>query len=160
MWLPSLGINYVDLHRVNCYAKGRLELNIVKPNDFDALLASNIARFLIYLQTNSMHVLMLKKLLFTLMLGCGAVPFMVQQVNAMPGVEIIENDFSQISIELKGSTLRVAGAAGEDLYIYNITGVRVLSLRVDGNDKSYNLNLPKGCYIVKVGSVVRKISIR
>ena len=124
-------IKYVDLHRVNCYAEGRLELNIVKPNDFDALLASNIARFLIYLQTNSMHVLMLKKLLFTLMLGCGAVPFMVQQVNAMPGVEIIENDFSQISIELKGSTLRVAGAAGEDLYIYNITGVRVLSLRVE-----------------------------
>ena len=44
------------------------------------------------------------------------------------------------------------------LYFY--LGVRVLSIRVDGNDKSYNLNLPKGCYIVKVGNVVRKISIR
>ncbi|MDD3387351.1 MAG: secretion protein, partial [Prevotella sp.] len=29
-----------------------------------------------------------------------------------------------------------------------------------GADKSYNLNLPKGCYIVKVGKVVRKVSIR
>lgn len=103
---------------------------------------------------------MIRNILFSLMLVCGAVPFTVAQANAMPGVEIIENDFSQISIDLKGSVLHVDGAAGENLYIYNVTGVRVLSIKVDGNDKSYNLNLPKGCYIVKVGSVVRKISIR
>ena len=48
----------------------------------------------------------------------------------------------------------------EMLQIYNVTGVCVMSLRVDGQDKRYNLNLPKGCYIVKVGKVVRKISIR
>ena len=46
------------------------------------------------------------------------------------------------------------------LKIYNVSGVCVMSLRVDGQDKRYNLNLPKGCYIVKVGKVVRKISIR
>lgn len=79
---------------------------------------------------------------------------------ANPGIEIVENDFSQIEINIKGNTLYVSGAAGETLYIYNITGVRVTSFKVDGSDKSYNLNLSKGCYIVKVGSVVRKISIR
>ena len=65
----------------------------------------------------------------------------------------------QISIFFDGSTLRVTGAAGLNLYVYSITGVRVLSTRIEGADKSFNLNLQRGCYIVKVGNVVRKISI-
>ena len=44
--------------------------------------------------------------------------------------------------------------------IYNVAGVRVMSFKVEGPDKRYELNLQKGCYIVKVGKVVRKISIR
>ena len=35
-----------------------------------------------------------------------------------------------------------------------------MSFRVEGFDKRFELNLPKGCYIVKVGKTVRKISIR
>lgn len=35
-----------------------------------------------------------------------------------------------------------------------------MSIKVEGADKYYELNLPKGCYIVKVGKVVRKISIK
>ena len=35
-----------------------------------------------------------------------------------------------------------------------------MNVKVDSSEKSYPLNLPKGCYIVKVGKVVRKISIR
>lgn len=81
--------------------------------------------------------------------------------SAMSAVEIVDNDFQAITISINSeSVLRVTGAAGETLYIYNITGVRVMSIKVDGADKSYNLNLPKGCYIVKVGKMVRKISIR
>lgn len=76
------------------------------------------------------------------------------------GIEIVQADFNDITVYIQGSTLHVAGAAGLDLYIYNITGVRVMSIKVDGSDRSYNLNLPKGCYIVKVGNVVRKISIK
>lgn len=84
-----------------------------------------------------------------------------QVSNAVPAIEIIENDFQNIAISVnKESVLRITGAAGEVLSIYNVTGVRVMSLKIEGADKSYNLNLPKGCYIVKVGKVVRKISIR
>lgn len=79
---------------------------------------------------------------------------------AMPAIEIVENDFQTITISVsQDAVLRVTGAAGQTLYVYNVTGVRVMSIKVDGSDKSYNLNLPKGCYIVKVGKVVRKISI-
>lgn len=81
--------------------------------------------------------------------------------SATSAVEIVDNDFQAITISINSeSVLRVTGAAGEILYIYNITGVRVMSIKVDGADKSYSLNLPKGCYIVKVGKMVRKISIR
>lgn len=81
--------------------------------------------------------------------------------SATSAVEIVDNNFQAITISINSeSVLRVTGAAGETLYIYNITGVRVMSIKVDGADKSYSLNLPKGCYIVKVGKMVRKISIR
>lgn len=75
-------------------------------------------------------------------------------------IELIENELQNITISISSSTLHVAGANGEMLYIYNVAGVRVMSIKVDGPDKRYELNLPKGCYIVKVGKTVRKISIK
>ena len=51
-------------------------------------------------------------------------------------------------------------APQDTLSIYNVAGVHVQSFRVEGADRRYELNLPKGCYIVKVGKVVRKISIK
>ncbi len=84
-----------------------------------------------------------------------------QMVKASTSIEIIDNEPQQVTISVSGEgVLRVTGASGQTLYVYNITGVRVLSVKVDGSDKSYNLNLSKGCYIVKVSKTVRKISIR
>lgn len=80
--------------------------------------------------------------------------------NANNAIEIIENDINSITITVSESTLRVTGALGQMLCIYNVAGVHVQSFRVEGSDKRYELNLPKGCYIVKVGKVVRKISIK
>lgn len=80
-------------------------------------------------------------------------------VVAGPAVEIVENDLQAVSIRLTGNELRITGAAGEMMQIYNVAGVRVMTVKIDSSDKTYNLNLPKGCYIVKVGKIVRKISI-
>lgn len=107
-----------------------------------------------------MQTSMIKTLLKITLLSASLFLAMPSSAMAAPGIEVVENQFSQITITVNESVLRVTGAAGQQLYIYNITGVRVLSIKVDGSDKSYNLNLPKGCYIVKVGNVVRKISIR
>lgn len=81
-------------------------------------------------------------------------------VEAAPSIEIIDTDLQPVTINLQESTLRVVGASGQMLYIYNVAGVRVKSIKVEGDDKRIELNLPKGCYIVKVGKTVRKISIR
>ena len=79
---------------------------------------------------------------------------------ANPGIEIVETDFQQISISYANSILRVTGAEGEVLQIYNVAGVRVMNVKVEGEDKRFELSLPKGCYIVKVGKCVRKISVK
>ena len=61
---------------------------------------------------------------------------------------------------VEGSQLRVTNGNGQTLRVYNVTGVHVRVFNVDGMDKCYDLNLPKGCYIIKIGKTVRKISIR
>jgi hypothetical protein len=81
-------------------------------------------------------------------------------VCANESIEITDNDFDNISINISGSVLTITGANGQMLQIYNVAGVRVMNVKVEGDEKRYDLSLPKGCYIVKVGKYVRKISIR
>ena len=75
-------------------------------------------------------------------------------------VEIIEQEFQSISVTVVGSIMHVTGANGQILQVYNVAGVCVMTLKVDGNDKRYDLNLPKGYYIVKVGKAVKKFPIK
>ncbi len=75
-------------------------------------------------------------------------------------IEIIDTEIQNISISINESVLHVTGANGQVLHVYNVAGVRVMSVKVEGADKRIELNLPKGCYIVKVGKMVRKISIQ
>lgn len=81
---------------------------------------------------------------------------------AMTGnsVEIVENDVQNISLSLSGSVLTIKGANGETMQIYNVAGMKVMNVKIEGDEKRFELNLPKGCYIVKIGKFVRKISVR
>jgi hypothetical protein len=84
-------------------------------------------------------------------------------LSAEPFIEITDNmsiDTESIKISVNQSVLHVSGASGQIMKIYNVAGVCVMTVKVDGDDKRYDLNLAKGCYIVKVSKVVRKISIR
>ena len=95
------------------------------------------------------------------------IPFVAVVLFAMPSIshaetaiEIIDNDYQEISITVNMSTIHVTGASGQTLHIYNVAGVRIMSIKIDGTDRHYELNIPKGCYIAKVGKVVKKISIK
>ena len=79
---------------------------------------------------------------------------------AAKSIDVVETDFQQVTISYSNSVLRIGGAEGEVLQIYNVAGVKVLSVKVDSEDKHFEINLPKGCYIVKVGKCVRKISVK
>ena len=79
---------------------------------------------------------------------------------AESAIEIIDNEFQNITISVQESVLHISGANGQVVQIYNVAGVMVKSIKVEGNDRRIELNLNKGCYIVKVDKVVRKISIK
>lgn len=79
---------------------------------------------------------------------------------AMASAIIMEQpETNTVSVSVSESTLHVTGASGQVLYIYNVAGICVKTIKVESNDKRFDLNLPKGCYIIKVGKTVRKISI-
>lgn len=105
------------------------------------------------------YMRMIKRIL-TLAIFASLALYAPLAATASENIEIIEQISQATEISVAGNVLHITGAAGQDLYIYNVTGIRVKSIRIDSNDKRYELNLPKGCYIVKVGKVVRKISIR
>ncbi len=75
-------------------------------------------------------------------------------------IEIIDNEVQTINVAVSESTIHVTGANGQVMHVYNVTGMKLMSVKIEGQDKKVEINLPKGCYIVKVGKVVRKIYIK
>ncbi len=73
----------------------------------------------------------------------------------------IEQEQKEVVILVNESSIRIKNADKLLLEIYNMAGVKVVSYRIEGSDKTYDLNnLPKGCYIVKIGKVARKVYLR
>ena len=100
------------------------------------------------------------KYIYTIIFALGLTVTVSAAPSAICNVEIIEQEQQPTVYVSNESTLHVANANGQMLYIYNVAGVRVQSFKVEGMDRTYELNLPKGCYIIKVGKTVRKISVR
>lgn len=95
-------------------------------------------------------------LALVLMLSTSA-PIMATDIAEMACVASVEQ--SQVELVVKGRMVNVVNGQGMTLHVYDITGAEVVSIRIDGANKSYNLDLKRGCYLVKVGDVTRKISV-
>jgi len=68
---------------------------------------------------------------------------------------------SVVAIYQKGKSLILQNAPmGEKLSVMSIVGVCVYEKRVDSTYMEILLELPKGYYIIKVGTIVRKIAIK
>ena len=68
--------------------------------------------------------------------------------------------FDEPTIGVEGRIVTVSGAQGEKLEVISLTGRKVAEYDIDAPVQRVELNLSKGCYILKVGKVVRKVSIR
>ena len=79
-------------------------------------------------------------------------------VSHLPG-QMEAPNFDEIAITVRGNQLRVQHAEGLNLMVYNITGVKVSTHRVESDDFTLTLNVERGIYIVKVGKVARRITI-
>ena len=89
------------------------------------------------------------------MLLLGAVP----SIAHMQMDEPIEAEMEAVTLTIQDNKAHITNADGKNLEIYNLTGVRVARIRIEGNDWQITLNLTRGCYIMKVGKVVRKVTI-
>jgi hypothetical protein len=74
-----------------------------------------------------------------------------------PGIEQVMDD--DVNITVNGQIVTVTGAQGETLEVVSLTGRRVMTVKIESPAQKVELNIPKGCYILKVGKVVRKVSI-
>lgn len=88
-----------------------------------------------------------------------ALAFAPTSLYAQTEQEGIETSVSEVSVIVKGNSVRIVGAADEKLEVFKITGQKQQTINIDNADKTITLNLPKGCYLLKVGKVVRKVSI-
>ena len=69
-------------------------------------------------------------------------------------------DEPSITIAVEGKTVTVNGAQGKDLQVISLTGKVLETYHIESPSQRVTLNLTKGCYILKVDKVVRKVSIQ
>ena len=92
----------------------------------------------------------------SLMLGT---PVMAAPMVMEMGVaEQIEEAAPTINVE--GRTVSITGANGMTLEVVSLTGRAVASYKIESPAQRLELNLPKGCYILKIGKTVRKVTVR
>ena len=72
----------------------------------------------------------------------------------------IENEQLPVTVSVVGSTINVKNAQNLVMEVYDITGKKVASIRIESNDKTYELSVPRGCYIIKIGSMARKVYLK
>lgn len=86
----------------------------------------------------------------------------VQGVTANPPFADVQEERvdNGINITVTRSTVNVVGAEGLTLEVVSLTGRKVATIKIESPAQRVELNIPKGCYILKIGTVVRKVSIR
>jgi hypothetical protein len=65
-----------------------------------------------------------------------------------------------ITITVEGNVAYITGANGMTLEVVSLTGRQGATYKIDSPSQRIELNHPKGCYILKIGKVVRKVTIR
>lgn len=82
------------------------------------------------------------------------------KASCMPEIEFVDN-VQKPTISIDENTVRVTDACGMTLSVYTLAGGSpVMSVRIDSQDKRFDLNLPKGIYIIKVGKTARKVVVK
>ncbi len=94
---------------------------------------------------------------FVLMAAFGMPTISMASQTAFAGIEQVEED--DISISVNENQITVTGAQGKTMEVVSLTGRKVITVKIESPAQRIELNIPKGCYIIKIGKVVRKVSI-
>lgn len=105
-----------------------------------------------------------KKILYILvaaMLAIAPQTLMAQDVKQEPAKTTVEPELNPVTITVNESSVQIKNACQMTLEVFNLAGVKVATVKIDSDSKSLTFNdLPKGCYILKVGKVVRKVYLK
>lgn len=103
----------------------------------------------------------MRSYLYTIMLTAGlaaALPTMATTSASEP-LMTTPADETKVTMTVTQSTVVVEGANGLMLEVVSLTGRPVMKVKIESQSQRIDLNLPKGCYILKIDKVVRKVSI-
>lgn len=92
----------------------------------------------------------------TLLLSAPA--YAVTMMTEMGIAEQVEEQAPTIAIDK--NVITVQGGNGMVLEVVSLTGRAVASYKIESPVQRIELNLSKGCYILKVGKTVRKVTLR
>ena len=100
-------------------------------------------------------------LIITLFVACFFMLPMTTQAAPSEAFGIEQNDEkNEVQINVSKSSVHVMNAEGQVMEVISLTGRHVMSVRIESPAQRIELtNIPKGCYIIKVGKVVRKIVV-
>lgn len=88
----------------------------------------------------------------------GSPVFAMNMVMEKGVAEQTEEQLPVIGVE--GDVVTIQWASGMTLEVVSLTGRAIASYKIESPSQRIELNLPKGCYILKVGKVVRKVTVR
>ena len=88
-----------------------------------------------------------------------SVPVLVKAAEAemLQTEQTLDDD---ITISVNGQWVTITGAQGLTLEVVSLTGRQIKTIKIDSPAQRIELNIPKGCYILKIGKVVRKVAVR
>lgn len=107
----------------------------------------------------------MKRICGIILMGCVAMTLCMAPAKASAGetpaepTAVAAPEAQEISITVSGTNVRVVGANKQTLTIYNLTGTKAASFLIESDDQTISTGLNKGVYLLKVGKVVRKVSL-
>jgi hypothetical protein len=104
---------------------------------------------------------MMKKLLvlFTI-LTLSLIAPVTASANQIYVAGVMDFQTGEVTVSCAQGTVTIMGAEGLTVQIISLTGRVVFEETIDSPAKKFVPDIPKGCYIIKVGSIVRKFSFR
>lgn len=87
------------------------------------------------------------------------IPASMLKASEMSDYAIEQAIDEEITIAINGQSVTISGAQGQTLEVISLTGRKVMTVKIESPAQRIDLNVPKGCYILKIGKFVRKVSL-
>ena len=87
------------------------------------------------------------------------IPASMLKASEMADYTIEQAIDEEITIAIHGQSVTISGAQGQTLEVISLTGRKVMTVKIESPAQRIDLNVPKGCYILKIGKFVRKVSL-